>query len=175
MSDANREIRMSDPNYLNCECCVCGKKFHLKEYQKNRYKAHCCSKECCLEKHRTDMSGASNHQYGLKGDKNASWKSDEKTSVYGYKLIRVLEHPFAKSDGFVFEHRLVAERYLLTPENSVEINGKRYLSPEYVVHHKDMNRLNNDISNLEVIEKGQHVSLHNKLSPRAKDSLGRFI
>ena len=175
MNEANKEIKESDPEYLNCECIICGKRFHLKEYHKNKYKTHCCSDQCNKEKRRRDMSGANNHQYGLKGESNSSWKSNERISAYGYRLIRQLEHPFANSDGFVFEHRLVAEKYLLTNENSIVVNGKKYLHPDFAVHHKDENRLNNDVSNLEVMRKGKHVSLHNLQNPRSRDDLGRFI
>ena len=105
---------------------------------------------------------------------NASWKSDERISSYGYRLIRMPEHYFANCDGFVFEHRLVAEKYLLNDQNSVIINGVRYLSPEYAVHHIDEDRLNNNVDNLIVMAKGQHVSMHNKINPRGHDSLGRF-
>lgn len=60
----------------------------------------------------------------------------------------------------MFEHRLVAEKYLLTDENSIVVDGKRYLSKDYVVHHKDHNRQNNDVSNLVVLTKEDHVKLH---------------
>jgi len=79
---------------------------------------------------------------------------------YGYIKIRCLEHPFKDCDGFVFEHRLVAEKYLLNDKNSIEINGKRYLKPEYDVHHLDKNKLNNNLDNLEVITKKKHCELH---------------
>lgn len=122
------------------------------------------------------MTGENNHQYGLRGSLNASWKSDEKISIYGYRLIRDLTHPFANCDGFVFEHRLVAEKYLLTDENSVEINGKRYLSNDFQVHHKDHNRLNNSVDNLEVMSKSDHMHLHSSMRTIDRDPVtGKFL
>lgn len=167
--------RENDPDYLNCTCPVCGKKFHKKQFHVDKYNVICCSMKCSLEVRRDKMTGENNHQFGLKGEKNASWKSDEKINSYGYRLIRVLDHPFCNSDGFVFEHRLVAEKYLLTDDNSVEIGGKKYLKKEYAVHHIDMNKLNNDVSNLIVMPKGEHSRLHNAMTKRKRDSLGRFI
>lgn len=146
---------------LNCECEVCGVKFHRKAYYVKKVKHVCCSKQCDSILRKTTFSGANNHQYGLKGDKNSSWKSNERVSSYGYRLIRDLDHPFKNSDDFVFEHRLLADKYLLTDENNVEINGKRYLKPEYIVHHIDKNRLNNDINNLRVMTLQEHIILHN--------------
>lgn len=122
------------------------------------------------------MSGEGNHQYGLKGRDNPTWKSDEKISNYGYKLIRVLDHPFRNKKDWVFEHRLVAEKYLLNDDNSVEINGEKYLSPDYVVHHKNFDRLDNRVENLVVMTKKEHLAYHNRLNPVTKDKeTGRFV
>ena len=156
----------------NVKCEVCGKEYHLKPSHVHKNKRHFCSKECLLEGRRKWMIGEGNHQFGLKGDLNASWKTNEKISYYGYKLIRVLDHPFKNSDGFVFEHRLIAEKYLLTENNFIEINGIKYLHPDYVVHHLDFNRLNNDPKNLLIINKSEHMKLHVKL--RHEESMLKY-
>ena len=122
------------------------------------------------------MSGKANHQYGLKGDKNASWKGGRTISSYGYVLIYSPDHPFANGDGNIFEHRRVAERFLLNEENSVAINGKKYLSPEYEVHHKNENKTDNSVENLVVLTKSEHRSLHNVEDLRylVRDRKGRI-
>lgn len=158
----------------NCVCDVCGKAFHRKPSQIQKRKRHYCSRTCHNIDKREYMSGEKNHQYGLKGSLNASWKADEKKSHYGYIQVRCLDHPFRDGSDFVFEHRLVAEKHLLTEENSVEIDGKRYLSPEYVVHHKDFDRMNNSPENLQVMKKEEHQALHVRLNPHAKNELGQF-
>ena len=38
----------------------------------------------------------------------------------------------------------------------------RKLLPNEDVHHKDENKLNNDLNNLEIIDHGKHSSYHNK-------------
>lgn len=149
-------------NNLNTICPICGKKFHVKPSQKNKCKNNYCSKECFIKAKKIYMKGEGNHQYGLKGTKNSSWKSDRKTTYWGYIKIRVLDHPFRDSDDMVFEHRLVAEKYLLNEENSILIDGKRYLKPEYAVHHIDENKKNNNVENLMVMKKGEHTSYHSK-------------
>ena len=161
-NEYKKKEREYKEGYLNCECPICKKLFHLKPYQIKKYKHNYCSKECFNESKKETMKGENNHQYGLKGKLNASWKSDEKISHYGYKQIRVLDHPFRNNEDFVMEHRLVAEKYLLNDENSIEVNGKKYLKPEYVVHHKDFNKLNNDVNNLEVMTLAEHTSLYAK-------------
>lgn len=47
------------------------------------------------------------------------------------------------------EHRLVMEQHL-----------GRELRPDEVVHHKDENKLNNDISNLEILSRREHRLKH---------------
>lgn len=122
------------------------------------------------------MTGEKNHQYGLKGEKNASWGGKmRKRTQYGYIQVRVLDHPFATSHGWVLEHRIVAEKYLLNELNSVEIDGKRYLSPDYVVHHINFDRRDNSIENLIVMTKEEHTSYHAKLNGSDRDEFGRFI
>ena len=148
---------------LNCICKICGKHYHAPQSHINNYGSRYCSKRCADKAKEIYMKGKGNHQFGLKGDKNASWKSDERLSSYGYKLIRKLNHPFRNSDGFVFEHRLVAEKYLLNDENSVIIDGKRYLSPHCIVHHLDFDRLNNDPDNLLIMNESEHMKLHQRL------------
>lgn len=162
-------------NWNNCTCDVCGKSFHRKPSQILTRKRHYCSQACHYIGKREYMRGENNHQYGLKGAMNASWKSDEKESRYGYKQLYCPEHPFRDGANCVFEHRLVAEEYLLTDENSVEINGKKYLKPEYVVHHKDFDRKNNAPENLQVMTFAEHQSFHAKLNPRERDASGRFV
>ena len=154
---------------MNCVCQVCGKPYHAQQNHIDRYGSKYCSKECHKEARKIYMKGEGNHQYGLKGDKNPTWKSDERISYYGYKLIRKLDHPFKNCDDFVFEHRLIAEKYLLNDDNSITINGNKYLSPDYVAHHIDFDRLNNNKNNLIVMSKKEHSALHLKMQKSNKE------
>lgn len=162
--------------HLNCVCPICGAKFHVKPYRINKTKINYCSRKCHYAAKMEYMKGNKNHQYGLKGVLNSSWKSDRKITNYGYYKIRDLTHPFRCSDDMVFEHRLVAEKFLLNDENSVEIDGKKYLRPDYYVHHIDGNKLNNNLDNLVVMTKAEHTRLHNYQNPRQRNNnTGKFI
>lgn len=163
-------------NKYNVICPVCKKTFWRKPSYLKKCKNPCCSKECSNVLRSQLMSGENNHQFGLKGKNNPTWKKDIKISNYGYRMIRVLDHPFRNHQDWVLEHRLVAEKFLLTEENSIEIDGKKYLKPEYDVHHKNEDRLNNSPENLLVLLHGDHVRLHNKKNPVQRDkSTGQFI
>lgn len=163
--------------WLNCTCPICKTRFHRKQYAINKTKNLCCSKECSIELRKITCSGENNHQYGLKGRLNASWKSDIRITKFGYITERHLDHPFATKEGFVLQHRIIAEKYLLNDENSVSINGKRYLKEDYVVHHIDFDRQNNRVENLMVMSKEDHRKLHGKLRHRTlqKGKDGRIM
>lgn len=144
-------------------CPVCGKQFHVKPRDLRKAKHEPCCSRACLGIYRSRIyQGENNPNYGNRGSRNPIWKSDRKISNYGYAMVRVPDHPFCDCDGFVREHRLVAEQYLLTPETTVWVDGKPYLSPDYIVHHKDHNRLNNDPDNLEVMTLADHMRFHHQ-------------
>src|ERR1700704_1673581 len=67
-------------------------------------------------------------------------------SSYGYRV-------FCINGRDVFEHRLVMENHI----------GRRLGSKE-IVHHVDGNKLNNDISNLRVMDRGDHIRHHKPLT-----------
>ena len=69
--------------------------------------------------------------------KPTNWKGG-KTKTNGYIMIYCPSHPSIKSD-YIFEHRLVMEKYL-----------GRYLRSDEVVHHKNRIRDDNRIENLEL-------------------------
>ena len=78
----------------------------------------------------------------------------------GYKLLQA----FVCGDGYYYVdlrkdgedhkcriHRLVAEAFIDNP------NGKP------IVHHRDLNRKNNRVSNLQWVTEAEHTALHNKI------------
>lgn len=72
------------------------------------------------------------------GPEHTGWKGGRKPDKDGYILVYAPEHPHA-ANGYVREHRLVVEQLI-----------GRYLLKTEVVHHKDDNRQNNHIDNLQL-------------------------
>jgi len=64
------------------------------------------------------------------------------------------------SNGYIYEHRYIVE----------EILG-RYLKENEVVHHRDEDKLNNEVDNLEVKDKKTHDGEHTAMRGRAVVSL----
>lgn len=83
----------------------------------------------------------------------------------GYKLMQ----PFVCGDGYYYVdlrkngkdikcriHRLVADAFIDNPEDKP------------VVHHKDTNRKNNKVSNLEWLTDAEHAEVHRKINQERK-------
>lgn len=69
----------------------------------------------------------------------------------GYIMIISKGHPRATKEGYVFEHILKMEKKI----------GRHILLDE-VVHHKNENRSDNRLSNLELMSSSAHRSHHRK-------------
>ncbi len=147
---------------LNCICPVCGKSFHVSPYRISNKHGNCCSYECMGEYRKIIYKGENNPNYNNRGDSNPLFAGD-RIKHCGYYWLYRPDHPFCVERGRVREHRLVAEEYLLNDENSIEIDGRLYLRPEYDVHHINFDKLDNRVENLQVLTKSEHMSLHSKL------------
>lgn len=87
---------------------------------------------------------------------------DGTVNQYGYKLLKRPEHPNADSRGVIMEHRFIMSQHLGRP-----------LSKGETVHHKNGNRLDNRIENLELWT-GNH-SYGARLEDRIEDSIKYLI
>lgn len=98
-----------------------------------------------------------------KGNKNKNWRGGKKHGK-GYIFIYSPEHPF-NVQNYVLEHRLIFEDFLrkTNPNSSalVEIDGKKYLKPEIIVHHINEIQSDNRIENLQIMTHSEHNHFHN--------------
>lgn len=83
------------------------------------------------------------------GENHGNWKGG-RVVQNGYYMVYCPEHPKAMS-GYVYEHRLVMERHL-----------GRYLKKDEIVHHKNRNKQDNRLENLEVLTPAEHNRVHRK-------------
>ena len=154
------------------KCPVCKISFSPKT-SKDIY----CSRECYYEMKRirgdkiiwTDemkknmskkYKGKGNPMYGKKGwskdkkrpeitgEKSKLWKGGYWISKDGYKII---ENEIETKGKKVLEHRMIMEIYL-----------GRKLKIDEIIHHKNENKLDNRIKNLQIVSRAEHINLHRK-------------
>lgn len=157
----------SDKKYKHI-CTNCGKSFET-----NKRSVYCCSDEC--RKIRKGIAAKRSYvgyecqvcgfDTGNRHRKFCSEKCREKWKIqqfkgsdpYGFYKSRVLS--FGRRVRY---HRFVMEQHL----------GRKLETWEHV-NHIDMNKFNNDISNLEILTSSEHAIHH--LKNHERDENGRFI
>ncbi len=88
------------------------------------------------------------------GENSANWKGGDSISDTGYQVLWREDVKYHHQ----YEHRIVMEDYL----------GRKLKANEYV-HHIDGDKLNNNISNLQVMTPSEHSKLHAKLRKERKN------
>lgn len=66
----------------------------------------------------------------------------------GYVILKIPDYPNSVN-GYVLEHRYVMEQHL-----------GRLLGSDEIVHHKDKNKQNNSLDNLELLTQSEHARIH---------------
>lgn len=146
-------------------CAVCNIKFidYLSE------KRTCCSRTCLNKYNSIIKKGISlKHFIGKEpwnkgkklpeysGNNNGHWKGGRYLGSTGYVYILNKEHPYAKKNGYVAEHRMVIEKYI-----------GRYITNIESIHHKNKIRNDNRIENLMLL---RNKSSHNRIDRGLKIS-----
>lgn len=166
----------------NTTCTNCGKEYHLKESAKKRYSRNMgffCSLKCSNVYRIEHFKGENNHQFGLRGNLNASFKGDilKKKNNNNVDLFKYVGFDYPKNkNGRVLYHRyLVQENFKLFDTRFFDfIDGKYIIKDDLDVHHKDNNHNNNDINNLEIVTRSEHTRIHNKQKRIIRDQKGRI-
>ena len=161
----------------NCKCSVCGKPMYMKPYRLNRLKhvgEIVCSKECSSLIRSDWMKGEGNHQFGLVGQLNSSYKNEDSLLKSNYIMS-----PDKRNNKRVLKHRLlVEENWEIFGEKYFSKNkdGSRKLKKGYVVHHINENKSDNRLENLQILSRSQHSKLHatNNYNSMEIDVFGRF-
>jgi hypothetical protein len=89
------------------------------------------------------------HNPGAKGDNHWNWKGGVRVNGSGYIVIYKPHYHSADKKGYVLEHRLVMEKYL-----------NRYLQKREHIHHKNSNKQDNRIENLQLTTISEHIQKH---------------
>lgn len=95
------------------------------------------------------------HGKGKRGGDHNRWKSGKTKHPQGYILVFCPGHPRAYRDRYVFEHILVMEKFL-----------GRYLEKHEIVHHKNEDKTDNRLDNLELTNRENHSRHHRLIEGR---------
>lgn len=82
-------------------------------------------------------------------ENSGNWKGG-RIVQNGYYMVRCPNHPKAML-GYVYEHRLVMEQHI-----------GRYLEKDEIVHHKNKDKQDNRLENLEILTPSEHNKVHRK-------------
>ena len=144
---------------IDC-ACGCGeqlenldKKARPRKYIKNHFKSNYWSGKKFTKSHIDKIKIARDIQEKTKG--SPSWKGGRSKTTNGYIRLWKPNHPLSRH-GHVLEHRFIMEQVI-----------GRSLLPGEVVHHKNQNKLDNRVENLELFEshskhmsKGKHEKIN---------------
>ena len=146
------------------ECEVCKRVFYPRTTQIKAGQGRFCSHQCLGVAYR----GENNPMFGkqitteqqekrkrtlaangtlLSGERHRSWKGGVIKRPDGYRAIRTSQ--MNGGSAYTLEHRAVVERHL-----------GRQLSPEEIVHHKNGDKTDNRLENLEVLSRADHNRVH---------------
>lgn len=134
---------MTKRKYVDVTCAHCNEE---KKVRSDNLKDKNFCSPSCSQKYR--LRNPSEHP---------SWKGGVRISSSGYIERRLPNHHRARSNGYVFEHILVAEEKI-----------GRHLEHNEQVHHKNKIKTDNRPENLEVVDIADHARLHSKERRKGK-------
>lgn len=92
----------------------------------------------------------SGHSVKKLREQSHQWKGGRRMNDHGYIVLYMPEHPNANSKGYVAEHRFIMSELLGRP-----------LTRKEHVHHKNEDKADNRLENLELLSESEHRRLHN--------------
>lgn len=103
---------------------------------------------------------------GKKRELHPCWKGGRQIDRDGYIRVYAPDHFVLRKGGYHLEHRLVMEKHIGRP-----------LWTQECVHHKNHDRQDNRLENLEIIERSAHSKYHRKLDAHTfkRGAKGRYV
>jgi len=102
------------------------------------------------------------HNNTKRGSDHHRWNDGRMLNGDGYVKVRVgIEHPLADSNGYAYEHHVVWCAA-----------GRHSPGPDQTLHHRNEDKADNRLGNLEMLTRGDHNAVH--IAERGRRSNGQF-
>ncbi len=102
------------------------------------------------------------HGNKKRGTDHYRWNSGKMVSSHGYVKVRVgVGHPLADKNGYAYEHLVVWSKA-----------GRQLPTDDQIIHHRNEDKADNRLSNLELLTRPEHAAEHHKM---VSDSVVREI
>lgn len=126
------------------------RKLGLKHYKSSKYSDY----ELEFIKHNYPIYGSKFCAEALNRSENAINKKIKKMNL---KIN--WKHYYINTNGYLVNCEDRNNPYLVHRKIMEDYIGRKLKNNE-IVHHKDMNKLNNDISNLQIVTRSEHAKIH---------------
>jgi hypothetical protein len=91
------------------------------------------------------------HGNHARGSAHPRWNHGQLKSSHGYVKVRVgKDHPLADPNGYAYEHLVVWMSA-----------GRPMPQPDEIIHHRDEDKANNRLTNLQLKKRSDHNAEHN--------------
>lgn len=106
--------------------------------------------------------GRGKHGNQPKGKNSSRWNPARIRSSHGYTKVRVgRDHPLADPNGYAYEHLVVWVAA-----------GRPHPRPDETLHHRNEDKADNRLGNLELLSRSAHARCH--LLEHGRSADGRF-
>jgi len=124
-----------------------------------------CSVECCERPAKSrGWCGTHYARWRIKGDPGTAPAAPAHRSTSStYVRIWAPGHPLAHGDGYVLEHR------------KVWFDAHGDIPPGHHIHHKDHDKMNNVVENLERLTASEHQAQHVQSGMSIRNQYGSFL
>jgi len=150
-------------------CQQCGEEFWVYKSKVRKGEGKFCSISCATTYRNIHNNPTKDKKVREKISKNHADVNGEKNPMYGVRLTGNKNHQYIDGRSkYSAYYRFVAFENL---EHKCNECGKIGKPEDFDVHHKDMNRDNNSLSNLEILCPKCHLTVRHKYK---RDSEGKF-
>lgn len=122
---------------------------------KRKEQEYCC-RSCASVKKGQSRSGQNTGQ-------RKNWEYQERIDKDGYVRCYGVLHPYSNGRKMMQKHIMV-----------MELQIGRQIQSDEVVHHKNGNRQDNRLENLELMTRSEHSKMHGPTMKRGRNQDGRF-